>query len=91
MSEPRYKKRVLFDKARPCFHCSMSLQYLTSGRDKSNYVGFTLEISEGEEGVFHLSCIDLFLLDFSPETDFDDYKTYPERIKDIFDVKSRVF
>lgn len=70
--------RRLFQKSRPCFHCSKSLRRLPKAQGRK-YVGFILEI-DSYERVFHQSCIDDFLQDFSPYTDDDDYVAYPERI-----------
>lgn len=74
-------ERKLFDRSRPCFHCSKSLQQLPKSRG-GKYVGFAMAV-DGFERVFHQACIDPFLSGEPPETDDESFRPYPERIKEL--------
>lgn len=87
MSQAQTAQRVVFQKSRPCFHCSKSLQQLSRAQGRG-YVGFVLLV-DGLERVFHRACVDLSFSDASPETDYESYYSYPDRIADLSERKSR--
>lgn len=72
-------RRELFEKGRACFHCSRSLKPLPRSKG-SFYVGFVIEV-DGYERAFHSLCVDEFLSNRPPDTDFDSYASYPERVR----------